>query len=322
MAITLLLQTRGKMTARRLSSILGVSIRTIYRDIMALSLAHVPVSMDIGPGGGYYLPEDYHLESAIFTREEAISLILSADMSGNHLFAGDDYLQRALTKLEAVLPEEYSTDVQSARERILLDTSEWYRCSMPTTYLDTLRAAVLEKYQLELLYPGSICTNQISDEMVWRRIEPYGLVLRGLPRRHIRTGVWYLVAFCHACYRFHAFRISYIEDVHPCENLAVSERPDFNLREFWRNIRTYQDQQPNFICKLHVSSTIRHNLKGIYTIVREEPDGSVIVRIEVESFDAAVSYVLGLGAGATVIKPAQMRDAVLTTAQAIAAMYG
>ncbi|MBO0779450.1 MAG: HTH domain-containing protein, partial [Ktedonobacteraceae bacterium] len=42
-AITLLLQGRGKMTAKHLADILGVSTRTIYRDIMALSLAHIPV---------------------------------------------------------------------------------------------------------------------------------------------------------------------------------------------------------------------------------------------------------------------------------------
>src|SRR5437660_2057229 len=100
-AITLLLQARGKMTAARLASILGVSKRTIYRDIMALSLAHVPVSMEYGPGGGYYLPDDYHFESAIFTREEAVSLILGADMACNYsLFAGDYGLHRALFNLE------------------------------------------------------------------------------------------------------------------------------------------------------------------------------------------------------------------------------
>ena len=52
-AITLLLQARGKMTAERLGTIMGVSTRTIYRDMDTLSLAHVPVAMDYGPGGGY-----------------------------------------------------------------------------------------------------------------------------------------------------------------------------------------------------------------------------------------------------------------------------
>src|SRR5260221_9480900 len=111
LAITLLLHARGKMTAKRLASILGVSTRTIYRDIDALSLAHVPVSMDFGPGGGYYLPGDYQLEPAIFTSEEAVSLVLSADMAGNYnLFADDDEIQNALFKLEGAPPEKESPD--------------------------------------------------------------------------------------------------------------------------------------------------------------------------------------------------------------------
>lgn len=321
LAITLLLQTRGKMTAQRLANILSVSTRTIYRDIMALSLAHVPVSMELGPGGGYYLPEDYHLESAIFTREEAISLILGADMLGSYnLFAGDDDLQRALTKLEAVLPEEYSADVKAAREHILLDTSEWFSRSTPTTYLEMLRAAVLGKYQLEILYPGSSCHNQASDELRWRRVEPYGLVLRGVPRRHIRTGLWYLVAYCHACQDFNTFRVSYIEQVRGLAE-PVSERPDFNLRAYWRETRKDLDQQ-RFTLKLRVSPAIRYNLKGDYMVKREEPDGSAIVRVELASFDDAVSYALGLGADAIVLCPTQVREAVAAAAHAIAEMYG
>lgn len=320
-AITLLLQARGKMTAQRLANILDVSTRTIYRDIMALSLAHVPVSMELGPGGGYYLPEDYHLESAIFTREEAISLILGADMLGGYnLFAGDNDLQRALTKLEAVLPEEYSADVKAAREHILLDTSEWCSRPMPTTYLELLRAAVLGKYQLEILYPTSSCHKQASNEPLWRRIEPYGLVLRAVPRRHMRTGLWYLVAYCHACQDFNTFRVSYIEQIQ-VRNEPVCERPDFNLSAYWRETRSYLDQQ-RFTFKLRVSPAIRHNLKGDYTVKREEPDGSAIVRVEVASFDDAVSYALGLRVDATVLCPAQVREAVVATAHAIASMYG
>src|SRR5260370_21272602 len=134
LAITLLLYARGKMTAKRLASILGVSTRTIYRDIDALSLAHVPVSMDYGPGGGYYLPGDYHFDPAIFTREEAVSLVLSADMAGNYsLFAADDELQRALIQFEAGLPEEYRAAVRIARGGILFVTTAWYESGTSTT---------------------------------------------------------------------------------------------------------------------------------------------------------------------------------------------
>ncbi len=311
MAISLLLQARGKMTARHLANILGVSTRTIYRDITSLSLAHVPVSMDYGPGGGYYLPDDYHFETAIFTREEAVSLVLSTDIAGNaSLFADDDGLHRALFKLEAALPEDYRSDVQIARERILIDRTEWCNTTTSPSYLETLRSAVLGAYQLDILYP---------DSNEWRRIEPYGLVFRSVSRRHVRAGIWYLVAYCLPYQRFVTFRVSSIEDVKVC-NEPTTFRPDFDLQAYWQEERKHLEEHP-YTLKLKIKPPARYRLKGNFTLVKEKPDGSVIVRVEAESLDEAVSYVLGLGANATVLAPSQVRDAVVQAAQTIAEMY-
>jgi predicted DNA-binding transcriptional regulator YafY len=323
MAITLLLQARGKMTAHRLANILGVSPRTIYRDIVALSLAHVPVSMEYGPGGGYYLPDDFHLESAIFTREEAISLVLSADLSDNNsLFAGDDDLHRALVKLEAFLPEEYRLDVKAAREHIFFDTSAWYNSSEASpTYLETMRAAVLGSRQMDILYPCTTCKDYPGSGVLWRRIEPYGLVFKGISRRHIRTGRWYLVAYCLPCQNFDVFRVSDIEQL--CvRKEPITPRPNFNLRSYWREARKHLEKQASpIVLTLHVTPVARYGLPGDITLISEEQDGSAIMRINFESIEAAISYALSLGADATVISPPQVREAVATTAQAIAEMY-
>ena len=317
MAITLLLQARGKMTAKRLADLLGVSTRTIYRDMDTLSLAHVPVSMDYGPGGGYYLPDNYRFESAIFTREEAISLVLGGAMAGSYsLFADDNDLHRALLKLEAALPEEYRADVSAARERILVDTTAWYNHSSTTAYLETIRAALWGAHQLEILYP---CAD--TSELQWRRVDPYGLVYKGVSRRHVRVGVWYLVAFCQACQAFQTFRLSYIEDVKVCEE-AISFQPDFDLQAYWQEAREHLEEQVQPVAlKLHVTSTARHKIRGDFTVLREEPDGSAVVRVHVESIEAAVSYALAMGADATVLSPARVRDAVAATAHVIAEMY-
>src|SRR5437588_1496781 len=144
-AIALLLQARGRMTAERLAQIMDVSVRTIYCDMDALSLAHVPVTMDKGPGGGFYLPEDYRLDPTTFTSEEAVALALGGSIAdGYRIFENGDGLRRALVKLEASLPEEYRADVQAARERLLFDASSWYRrpATTPDTHLETLRAAL------------------------------------------------------------------------------------------------------------------------------------------------------------------------------------
>ncbi|BCL78303.1 transcriptional regulator [Ktedonobacteria bacterium brp13] len=321
-AITLLLQVRGKMTAQRLSEILNVSKRTIYRDIITLSLAHVPVSMEYGPGGGYYLPDDYRLESAIFTREEAISLILSTDASGNsNLFGGDTDLQRALIKLEAVLPAAYLAEVEVAREHILFDTSAWRGHISMSTHLETIRIAVLRAFQLDILYPGTLCTNHVATQPLRVRIEPLGMVFKGLNRRHLRTGRWYLVAFCLRCQQIHPFRMNTIEQV--CLRAEqITPRPDFDLHSYWQEAKQrLETQLIPILLTLRVSPAIRFGLSGDVTILHEERDGGALVNVLVESLEEAVSYTLSLGPGAVILDPPRARTAVAAAAHAIAEIY-
>ncbi len=317
-AITLLLQARGKLTARRLASILNVSTRTIYRDIDALSLAHVPVSMDYGPGGGYYLPNDYRFEPASFTREEVISLVLGGAMAGNYsLFADDDALHRALFKLEATLPEEYRADIRAARERVLFDTTAWYNRSTTTVYLETIRAALWGETALDILYPA-VASGAGAQ---WLRIEPYGLVYKGISLPHIRTGVWYLVAFCQSFRAFCTFRVRYIKDVKMSVD-PITSRPDFDLHAYWEKVREHLEEHvPAFALTLHITPAARPRVQGNFTILREEPDGSARIQAHLDSAEDAITYALALGTEARVISPALVREAVAARARAIAQMY-
>jgi predicted DNA-binding transcriptional regulator YafY len=130
-----------------------------------------------------------------------------------------------------------------------------------------------------------------------------------------------MVAYCQKCHNFGTFRVSNIEEVMDCD-IPVPERPDFNLRAYWKEASKHlTENMPTFSIKLRVTSPMRFSLKGEYSILNEEADGSIIVRVEVESFDAAVLYVLSLGTDATVICPKRVRQAVAAKAQSIAEMY-
>lgn len=68
--IVYLLLEQERMTADALAEVLGVSVRTVYRDVEALSTAGVPVCTTQGKGGGVALMEGYVLDQSAFSREE------------------------------------------------------------------------------------------------------------------------------------------------------------------------------------------------------------------------------------------------------------
>lgn len=74
---TLILLSRKQVTARELAERFQVSVRTIYRDVDALSLAGVPVYANKGRNGGIFLDESYHVSNALIEKEEQDDLFLA-----------------------------------------------------------------------------------------------------------------------------------------------------------------------------------------------------------------------------------------------------
>src|SRR5258708_36516612 len=77
LALLLLLQARGRLTASELAERLEVSKRTVYRDVDALGAAGVPVHADPGPSGGIELMAGWGTDLTGLTAPEGEALFTS-----------------------------------------------------------------------------------------------------------------------------------------------------------------------------------------------------------------------------------------------------
>ena len=166
LSILLLLQGRGRMTAEELAEELEVSVRTIYRDIDALSAAGVPVYTDRGPGGGCSLLESYRTNLTGLTQSEVQALFMLSIPSPLVDLGVSQELRMALLKLSAALPKAAQRAEERARSRIHLDSTWWFQSGEPVPHLPTIQEALWTDRKLVVRYRLPFASQ------VERRVDP------------------------------------------------------------------------------------------------------------------------------------------------------
>ena len=150
LSLLMLLQTRGRLTASQLATELEVSERTIYRDVIALSAAGIPVYTEGGHGGGISLVESYRTDLTGLRPEEAQALsMLNIPEPLVRLGVGQE-LKAALLKLSAAVPPSVREKQAQARHRIHLDAAWWFQPEEPTPYLQIIQQAVWQDRLLQM----------------------------------------------------------------------------------------------------------------------------------------------------------------------------
>ncbi len=102
--LILLLQRRGKVTAADAASELEVSVRTIYRDVEALSGAGVPIYAESGPGGGIALVDGDETRLTGLTSHETTALGFVGVPGAAEQMGLGAVLGAAQAKVDAALP--------------------------------------------------------------------------------------------------------------------------------------------------------------------------------------------------------------------------
>ncbi len=317
LSILLTLSVRGQVSATELAAELEVSVRTVYRDVDALSAAGVPVYCTRGRHGGVRLLEGYRTRLTGMTPDEADALFLAgvpgaaADLGlGGVLAAGQ-------VKLLAALPADLRERAARIRDRFLVDSPGWLRSDEAPPFLATVAGAAWNQQLLDVRY-------ERADRSVANRVlAPLGLVLKG--------GTWYVVALRPDDGRGpRTYRVSRVHAaaVRP----GTFERPaGFDLETFWRD---YQDDYAERVYR--ETATIRLDAIGraLLFLLGEipsraghaamgEPDAAdrAVTTVPIESVRHGVHALLQLGEHVEVLGPAELRDAVATAARRTAALY-
>jgi predicted DNA-binding transcriptional regulator YafY len=314
LSIVMLLQARGRMTAQELAEELEVSLRTIYRDLEALNAAGVPVLADRGPGGGCMLPEQYQANLSALTGSEVRGLFLSAVPGPLADLGLGKAVEAAMLKLAAELPDTHKRDVERVRGRIHVDTAQWFRIEEPTPHLKTIEEALWQERTLLLTY------RRADGNKVRRFVNPYGLVAK--------AGVWYLVAAMRgALFTYRVSRVREAELTH-----EHFKRPDtFDLRNYWeRWCREFEENVSRYPVTMLVREEYLSQMPALYgegvnALIEAAgaPDerGRIELTLTFESFNAALTHLLGMGTGAEIVSPAELRRAVLDMASRVVDMY-
>jgi predicted DNA-binding transcriptional regulator YafY len=310
LSLVMLLQTRGKMTSQALAEELGVSRRTILRDVDALSFAGIPIYSEGGHGGGMALDENYRLTLTGLKEAEVRALFLSSNASLLHDIGLGEAAESTLLKLAAALPEPHQPSVDSLRQRILIDPVWWWHDLQPLPFWDELQQAVYEDRCIRVSY------ETYGGAESERVLEPYSLVAK--------ASLWYLIARRDGELR--TYRVSRLKQVTLLDQ-HFQRAPDFDLPTYWQeHIQEFLSTLTEYAFTLRIDS--RHMASSKWytpgrTEILEPPgdDGWLTARLWMESEEQAVLLVLTMGTSAQVVEPDALREKVIHYARSILTIY-
>ena len=299
LSILMTLQARGRVTAQVLATECEVSLRTIYRDIDALSAAGVPVYSDRGSAGGYRLLEGYRTRLNGLSREEAKALFLSGLTGPAAALGLGPVMAAAQLKLTAALPAEMRSAADQMRACFHLDAPGWFHEKELPVHLRDIAVAVWNQRLIEIRYRSWKAETR-------RRVAPLGLVLK--------SGAWYLAGLVDDSTR--TYRIARIREMKVLDE--GFERPsDFDLEAYWTQSTQRLERQLHQNCATVRLSPVGFKMlepltsqfvSALTEIGEADADGYRTVVMPVGSLWQASSQLLRFGVDAEVLGPPELRN--------------
>ncbi|WP_411086106.1 helix-turn-helix transcriptional regulator [Streptomyces sp. 061-3] len=296
-----LLQAHRDWSGAELADRLGVTPRTVRRDVDKLRELGYPVNASPGTGGGYQLGAGAELPPLLLDDEEAVAVAVGLrTAAGNGVEGIGETSVRALAKLEQVLPNRLRRRVSALGAFTVPMLHGPDASTVDPGVLTELAGACRDSERLRFAY-------RAHDGSVSRRtVEPHRLVCT--ERR------WYLVAWDLDRADWRTFRADRITPTPPHGPLFAPRRPPAD------DLAAYVSKGVS-TAAYAARAVIRLKVPVERAAERISPSSGVLERIDEDScllrtgaagLDVLVIHVMLMGFDFEVVEPQELTDAIRT----------
>jgi len=289
-----LLQVRREWTGPALAERMGVTERTVRRDVGKLRSLGYPINASPGVAGGYQLGAGAQLPPLLLDDDEAVAVALGLSAVAASPVAGvAEASVRALTKLEQVLPGRLRPKFGMLRNAVT--TLPGARAAVDPEILTSLSAAITDRRVVGFRYAKA------DGESSRRLAEPYGLV----DARHR----WYLVAWDLGREDWRTFRADRFGSVPvPRGRFTPRPLPGPDLAGYVHESIVRSPYRYDVVVR--IDAPVQQVAEKVPPQVAELEDdgGRTVLRAGFDSLEYPLIQLAGLGFAFEIIEPVEFRD--------------
>jgi len=194
-----LLRRRETTTVANLTEQLGVSRRTILRDVADLRTQGFDIQSDAGPGGGLYLDPNTALVFPELTSAEVIALLVSiAVLKQIHAVPFTHLADAGLKKIEHALPKDRMVEMRRILSNVYIGQPDQ---NLPLPQVSPIDSQSWVSFETGFLNSVSVFFSYTDRNGVitQREAEPHALL--------VLSPAWYMVGYDHGKSAFRHFRM-------------------------------------------------------------------------------------------------------------------
>lgn len=304
-----LLQSRRVWSGEELAERLGVTGRSVRRDVDRLRELGYPVHASKGHGGGYQLGAGAALPPLLLDPEEAVAMAVCLRVAAGGSVAGvGESALRALSKLDQVMPSRLRAQVSAVHEATVTLSSGQRDDLVAPDVLMTLARAWRDREHVNLTY------TDIRGAVTQRRLEPYQLVTTG--RR------WYLLAFDRDRDDWRSLRLDRMSDVRALgSTFAPREAPD--AASYVRRAITASPYR--FVARVRYrapADVVAQTFSAASVQIEPEGADACILTSGADDAEGTIPWLAMPGVDFEVLEPPEVVQAVRTVADRLARAAG